>query len=146
MNDISKKNCLYDLGIAAMQQEPVALELKHLFANGLYGRIITMPANTLVMTAVHKVENITTVVTGQCEVVNPDGTREIIIAPAFFVTPANTQRAVYVIEESTWITVHACNAKTVQEAENYIADFPDFYKDYAEQLEKQKAKQIEEAA
>jgi hypothetical protein len=146
MTTLSKSkehNALYDLGMAAMTQEPIKLELSHLFADGLYGRIITMPANTLVMTCVHKVENITTVVTGKCEVVRPDGTRETIIAPAFFVTPANTERAVYVIEESTWITVHASNAKTVQEAEQQIADYPDFFKDYLKQLESQQQDKIE---
>jgi len=106
------------------------LELSHLFADGLYGRIITMPSNTLVMTAVHKHENITTVVTGVCEIVKPDGERETIIAPAFFVTPAHTQRAVYVVEESTWITVHACNEKTIEGAEAHIAEMPDFYNDF----------------
>lgn len=135
MNAIIEKNALYELGLAAMCQEPVALELSHLFADGLYGRIITMPADTLVMTAVHKYENITTVVTGRCEIVKPDGERETITAPAFFVTPARTQRAVYVVEESTWITVHACDAKTVQDAENHIAEMPDFYNDFKEQME-----------
>jgi hypothetical protein len=50
---------------------------------------------------------------------------------------------VYVIEESTWITVHASNAKTVQEAEQQIADFPDFFKDYLTQLETQQQTEIE---
>jgi hypothetical protein len=135
MTNAVTKNHLYELGMAAMSQPPVALELSHLFADGLYGRIITMPADTMVMTMVHKVENITTVVTGKCEVVNPDGTREIITAPAFFVTPARTQRAVYVVEESTWITVHACDAKTVQDAENHIAEYPDFFNDFVAQQE-----------
>ena len=129
------KNHLYNLGMAAMSQEPVALNLSHLFADGLYGRIITMPSDTLVMTAIHKHENITTVVTGVCEIVKPNGERETITAPAFFVTPARTQRAVYVVEESTWITVHACNAKTVQDAENHIAEMPDFFNDFVAQQE-----------
>jgi len=133
------KNHLYDLGMAAMHQEPIALELSHLFADGLYGRIITMPAEpdkpTLVMTAVHKHENITTVVTGVCEIVNPDGTIETITAPDFFVTPAHTQRAVLVIETSTWITVHACNEKTIEGAEAHIAEMPDFYNDFVAQQE-----------
>jgi hypothetical protein len=135
MDKAITKNHLYDLGMAAMTQEPVALELSHLFADGLYGRIITMPSNTLVMTAVHKHENITTVVTGICEIVKPDGTRETITAPAFFVTPAHTQRAVYVVEESTWITVHACNEKTIEGAEAHIAEMPDFYNDFVAQQE-----------
>ena len=129
------RNHLYELGKAAMCQEPVPLELSHLFADGLYGRIITMPADTLVMTAIHRFENITTVVTGRCEIVKPDGERETIIAPAFFVTPARTQRAVYVLEESTWITVHACTATTIQDAENHIAEMPDFYNEFKEAQE-----------
>ena len=129
---MTERNALYELGKACMLQPPVKLELNHLFAAGLYGRIITMPPDTCVMTAIHKKENITTVVTGKCRVVNTDGTAELIIAPAFFVTPANTQRAVYVIEESTWITVHATNAKTVEDAEQVIATMPDFYNEFIE--------------
>jgi hypothetical protein len=127
---MTEHNALYELGRACMLQPPVKLELNHLFADGLYGRIITMPANTVVMTAIHKKENITTVVSGVCRVVNHDGTSEIITAPAFFVTPAGTQRAVYVLEESTWITVHATNAKTVETAEQVIAKTPDFFNEF----------------
>ena len=127
---MTEHNALYELGRACMLQPPVKLELNHLFADGLYGRIITMPANTCVMTAIHKKENITTVVTGKCQVVNPDGSAEIIIAPAFFVTPANTQRAVYVLEESTWIIVCRTRAKTVEEAEQCIAIMPDFFNEF----------------
>jgi hypothetical protein len=138
---MTERNALYELGKACMLQPPVKLELNHLFADGLYGRIITMPADTVVMTAIHKKENITTVVTGKCRVVNPDGTAEIIIAPAFFVTPANTQRAVYVIEESTWIIVCRTRAKTVEDAEQCIATMPDFFNEFVaiqQEIEKEK--------
>lgn len=137
---LAEKNYLYDLGMTAMQQEQVPLELSHLFADGLYGRILTVPANTLVMTAIHKYENITIVLTGKCEVVNPDGERTTIVAPAFFVTPARSERAVYVIEKTTWITVHASNSKTVEDAEMELAELPAFFQDVIEQQKQESLK------
>jgi hypothetical protein len=142
-NAVIEKNALYELGLAAMCQEQVPIGLHDIFADGLYGRIVTMPAhpngdttkNTLVMTAIHKHENITIVLSGKCIVMKEDGTEETIEAPTYFVTPARTQRAVLVLETSTWMTVHACNAKTRQEAENYLAEMPDFYNDFKELLQ-----------
>lgn len=135
-------DALYNLGMATMTMQPKALELDHLFCDGLYGRIVKMPRRTLAMTAVHKKDNITVVMTGKCRVVKPDGTSETITAPAYFVTPAGTQRAVYIERESTWLTAHATNAKTVQEAETDLAEMPDFFKDFVAQIEREQQEEL----
>jgi len=139
---MADKNALYDLGIATMLQDPVPLELKHLFCDGLYGRIIKMPRRTVVMTAIHKRDNITVVMTGKCRVVKPDGKQEIITAPAYFVTPAGTQRAVYIERESVWLTAHATNAKTVEDAECDLAEMPDFFKDFISMIEQEHEQEL----
>lgn len=128
-------NELYNLGMASLHEKQVPLQLEHLFCDGLYGRVVKMPKRTCVMTAIHKKDNITVVMTGKCRVVSPDGQQQTIVAPAYFVTPAGTQRAVYIERESTWLTAHATNAKTVEEAEFDLAEMPDFYKDFLAQIE-----------
>ena len=85
----------------------VEFPLEHFFAGGLYGRRIFVRAGATVITSVHKVEHITIALKGHCVVVDELGDRKDVVAPAVFVTPAGTQRAVYAVDDVEWVTVHA---------------------------------------
>ena len=84
----------------------VAFPLEHFFADGLYGRRIYVQAGATVVTAVHKSEHITIALKGHCVVVDEHGDRHDVIAPSVFVTKPGTQRAVYAITDTEWLTVH----------------------------------------
>lgn len=81
--------------------------LKHTFTPGLYAREIFVPAGTIVVTKIHKHEHPVFILRGDCTVYSNDGTLKRITAPCMMVTPAGTKRAVYVHEDTVWVTVHS---------------------------------------
>ena len=81
--------------------------LEHFFANGLYGRKIFVPAGATVVTGVHKKQHMTVALEGHCVVIDEIGDRKDIVAPCVFVTEPGTQRAVYAVTDTSWLTVHA---------------------------------------
>jgi quercetin dioxygenase-like cupin family protein len=84
--------------------------LMHYKAEGLYGRRIYVPAGFCVPTRVHKQEHFTVALTGECWVVDEQGSRFKVVAPAVFVSPPGTQRACLAVTDVQWLTVHAVAA------------------------------------
>lgn len=93
--------------INAGELNKIECPLEHLFADGLYGRMITVPADGTVITAVHKKQHITVALAGHCIVKDEIGDRKEVIAPSVFITEPGTQRAVYALTDTIWLTVHA---------------------------------------
>jgi hypothetical protein len=94
-------------GIESGNFEPCKMEPVHLHPAGLYVRELTMPAGTILTSRVHVYEHLTVAMTGRCIVVDEHGNKREVVAPDRWITPAGTQRAIHVIEESRWLTVHA---------------------------------------
>ncbi len=80
--------------------------LKHSFVDGIYVREIFMPANTVCVGKIHKHEHPNFLMKGRVTVVTEDGGIKELQAPLAMISPAGTQRAVYVHEDTIWITVH----------------------------------------
>ena len=59
--------------------------LEHYHTDELYGRRIFVPANTVVLTKVHKKEHITVALKGTCTVVDGRKNKTVVTAPAVFV-------------------------------------------------------------
>lgn len=86
--------------------EPAEVKLEHFFAPGVYLRQVTMPAGASIVGKIHKTEHLCIVSRGRViSCTEFEGTREIA-GPCTFVTPAGTKRALYVLEECVWATVH----------------------------------------
>jgi len=82
-------------------------EPEHRFAEGLYSRTLTMPANTVYSSRVHLHENFAFIMKGSCTVVSEEGTKEYH-APCCMITKAGTKRILRIHgEDCTWVTVHA---------------------------------------
>ena len=101
-----------------------ACPLKHIFADGLYIREITMPANTFLTSKIHKTTHPYFVLSGDVSVITEDGTVRIK-APYSGITQAGTKRALYTHEETVWATVHKTNETDLKkiEAEVIAEDF-----------------------
>ena len=95
--------------------------LEHYHADGLYGRRIFMTANEVIISKVHNYPNITVVLTGHCTVVDAKGNKREVRAPDVFVTPAGTQRVLYVHTDSEWLTVHPTELQEVEDIEKWMA-------------------------
>ncbi len=90
-------------------------EPTHLFAPGIYVRVLEMKAGTCVVSKIHKTEHFVVVLKGHCTVTKQDGTTEEIIAPRIFKTHPGTQRALYIHEDCTWATFHPTDKTDVEE-------------------------------
>ena len=94
-------------------------KLTHQFINGLYVRMVHMPAGMVVTTKIHKVRHPFFVLTGKCKVMTEEGTVEIH-APYQGVTEPGTKRLIYVLEDCVWYTVHATDKTTPEDVEEEV--------------------------
>lgn len=96
--------------------------LVHSFAPGMYSRQILLPADTFIVGKIHKHAHLNIVVRGRVTVVTEFGTREIHVTdgPITFTSDAGTKRALYVHEETIWITIHAVQSTDLAEIERDI--------------------------
>lgn len=102
---------------AAMLQLPqVEMQLDHYFADGLYGRCLHIPKNTLLTGKIHKREHINIILKGKIAVATEQG-EQFIEGPAVIISPPGTKRIGLAVEDTIWMTVHAANSTTVEEAE-----------------------------
>jgi quercetin dioxygenase-like cupin family protein len=81
--------------------------LEHYHTATQYGRRIFVKKDSYILTKVHKSEHITVALKGRCTVVDEDGVKTEVVAPAVFITKPGTRRAVYAHDDVEWLTVHA---------------------------------------
>lgn len=79
--------------------------LEHFFAPGVYVRKITMPAGAVILGHEHKTEHLNIVQSGEAEVVI-DGKPRRITGPCVFTSKAGVRKALLIIREMVWLTVH----------------------------------------
>jgi len=96
--------------ICAMEEylkdfEQTELPLKHHFAYGTYTREMFLPADTYVTGKIHRHSCINILAKGKVCVVTEEGQYDIE-APYVFVSGNGVKKALYVFEDSIWITVH----------------------------------------
>ena len=99
------------------EHEKIEPPVEHFHTPDLYGRRIFVPGGTAIVTKVHKTEHITVALRGHCTVVDEDGVKQEVIAPAVFITKPGTQRAVYAHDDVEWVTVHACKEQDMDRVE-----------------------------
>ena len=100
----------------SMKDEQIHIEPEHLFAPGLYVRVLNMPAGSVIVSKIHKTEHFCLALTGRAVVVVGD-TKETIVGPRLMKTMPGTQRALYIEEDAVWITFHPTPKTDVDEIE-----------------------------
>ena len=112
----------------AMRKLPEQLELvnQDLFCPGVYIRLLEMPAGSTVVSKIHKTEHFAIALSGKAMVVYADR-KEIVEGPKIMVTKPGTQRALHILEDATWLTIHATEETDVDVIEEKIIakDFND---------------------
>lgn len=99
---------------------PVETPLQHYHTSELYGRRIVVPALSVFTTKVHKTDHISIALRGCITIVDADGNKKKVTAPDVFVTPAGTQRVVYVHQEVEFMTVHPCKEQDINAIEKAL--------------------------
>lgn len=87
--------------------QPVTF-LKHHFAPGIYVREIWMPATAIILGHEHLTTHLNIVVSGKCIVRTDEGIRQITAGPmpVTFKSSAGVRKALFIVEDTTWMTVH----------------------------------------
>jgi hypothetical protein len=113
---INKSNT-YDLGElsvrskvfaaeAWMKEQPqLNLKVEHHFSYGVYARELHIPAGTLLVGEIHKLENLNILSKGKISVLTEDGIKKIR-APFTVVSPPGTKRIAYAHTDCIWTTIH----------------------------------------
>jgi quercetin dioxygenase-like cupin family protein len=103
----------------AMPEHHIDIPITHRFADGLYSREAILPAGSTAVGHIHAKEHICIISKGRVLVVSEGGTEEIT-APSTRIVPAGVKNCVHALEETVWTTIHACDAKTVENAEDLL--------------------------
>ena len=89
--------------------------LTHLFTPDLYARKIEIPATYMLVTGIHATEHIAVISKGSCLVATPDGIVKYSAGDTI-ITKIGTKRAIFVLDDLVWTTIHAIHASTPEEA------------------------------
>jgi hypothetical protein len=112
--DFRKSVMLMQEGMLQMPQADCPLI--HRFANGVYAREVTIPANTIVIGKIHKHEMLNFLMKGEITVVTETG-KVRLVAPCTFVSPPGTKKAAYTHSEVIWTNVCATQSLDLEEIE-----------------------------
>jgi hypothetical protein len=110
---VSRKNiCELEAVIAQLpdQIDPDA-PITHHFAAGVYGRQMDLQKGSVVVGKIHRFDILNIITHGAVRVAS-EFCSEIITGPKIWVSKAGTKRAIYAIEDTQWITVHANESDT----------------------------------
>jgi len=105
-----------EAALMAIPEQHIEIIPVHRFAHGLYVREVSLPAGCIAVGHMHAQEHVTIISKGRLKIVTEDGVSEVT-APATFVVPAGRKNCVHVLEDAVWTTIHACEAKSAEEAE-----------------------------
>lgn len=87
------------------------LQTEHVFADGLYARIVARPKGAVIVGRVHRREHLYICLAGEVEVHSEHGIKRMR-AGDFVVSAPGTKRAVAAVEASVCMTVHPNTANT----------------------------------
>lgn len=104
-NPVVVRNAIHQLGLAMEKLPQCEQILDHIYADGLYGRKWSCEAGNIIVTEIHRVEHISSLVKGKIVIANEDGC-QVLEAPQFFVTKPGTQRVLLTLEDCVFTTVH----------------------------------------
>ena len=105
----------------AFKGDTINCPLKHSFSNGMYVREIFIPAGTYLTGKIHKHDHPNFLLKGKVKVATEEGIQELT-APLSMISKAGTKRALLVIEDCVWVTVHQnlSNTQDLAELEDMI--------------------------
>ncbi len=121
--------------------------LQHVFAPGAYGRTLSLRQGTLIVGKIHKHAHLNILSQGDVLVLTESGGLERLVGPLTMVSPPGTKRAVFVLEDAVWTTVHLTDETDLKKIEEHvIAKDYEQYEQFKLQIEGAEMKQITQGA
>jgi hypothetical protein len=97
-------------------------ELDVEFTPGMMRRTCRMFAGSFIVSKIHNTCHQWVVTKGRARVWTPTEGVIDVVAPAFGVTAAGTQRLLFILEDTEWTTFHPTDKTTIEEVEADIID------------------------
>lgn len=82
------------------------LDCMHHFTNQVYARTVLMKMGDVIVGKIHKHEHLVIVSAGRCRVVSEEFGSMEIVAPQIFKSPPGVRRALHILEDTVWTTIH----------------------------------------
>lgn len=121
---LARRNAIAALHATIVREKldvgPASCPVRHHFAEGSYGREMTLPAGLIVVGKIHKHSHVNVISKGHVKVFTEHGGVEELQAPCTFVSTPGTQRVVLVLEETVWTTVHVTDKTDLAEIEREV--------------------------
>lgn len=100
----------------ALELPQAECPVRHHFAPGLYVREVTMPAGIFALGRIHKRQQLNIMLSGAVEVLNDDGSTQLLKAPQMFIGPPG--RKVGLVQETmVWLNIWATDETDVAKLE-----------------------------
>lgn len=90
---------------ALPEDRQVNPESVHLFAPGIYVRVLHMPAGSVIVSKIHRTEHFALALSGTA-IVRVGEHIERVVGPRLMKTLPGTQRALYIETDAVWLTMH----------------------------------------
>jgi hypothetical protein len=99
-----------------------AFPVTHHFAPGVYAREMFLPADHTIVGKIHRHAHLNIISRGKVVVSTEDGTKELDASdgPITFTSFAGTKRAVHVLKDTVWTTIHVTNETDLDKIETEI--------------------------
>lgn len=102
-----------------LQYDQVEIPVKHEFIKGLYRREITFKKGTMATGKIHPEDHMDVLLSGKMAIATEDGYK-IIEGPLCLTSKAGNKKAGIALEDTTWVSYHPTDKKTVEEVEKEI--------------------------
>lgn len=99
---------------------------QHFFAPGVYARMFFIAAGSVAVGKIHKTEHLNIICKGKISVSTEDGPM-VLEGPCVVTARPGIKKAVYAIEDTTWINIHVTDETDLDKIEEQV-----IAKDYAE--------------
>jgi len=93
--------------------------INHHFAPGVYAREIHLPAGHVVVGKIHKHAHLNIISKGMVLVSTEAGTEELT-GPCIFTSYAGTKRAVLILKDTIWTTIHVTQETDLEKIEDEL--------------------------
>ena len=118
---------IMDLQAELEKLPQIVMPIKHQFCDGLYLRTIWVPAGTLVVTRIYKIEQANIISQGEVSIRSEFGGFRVN-GPYIFTAKAGTKRAIYHHTNVMWTSVMPSNSRDIGKNEDrvYASSYEEF--------------------
>lgn len=119
--DTEQKDSVQALQSAMLELPQYEPPTEHVFHGGMYCRQVFAPAGCTIVGKKHKQDHFFMVVVGTVAILDGEQA-QTVDAPALLNSKAGVKRAIHCVTDTVFMTVHATDAQTIEQAEEVLVE------------------------